>query len=164
MIHYISQHPAIRLVISKHPRAQSKPPSFPLCGPSPVYAPMTPLHCHQRLTQQQPAADTQETSPTSALQRSASQWKTLSQKLHQSELYGEKNDDTSLHLHRGFNMSIHSHLLFWTGGFRCIMLSYSMDSHLSLPTECQSYWSEPAPPPLHLSLAGPAGKTRSDGE
>lgn len=35
-------------------------------------------------------------------------------------------------------------------------------SYLSPPTGCQSYWSESAPPPLHLSQAGSAGKTQSD--
>lgn len=43
-----------------------------------------------------------------------------------------------------------------------VMSGESRYPHLSPPTACQSYWSEPAPPPLHLSLAGPAGRTQSD--
>ncbi len=139
MIHYISQtpcHKAISLVISKHPGSHSSfPLPPPLCEPSPVYAPMTPLHCHQHLTQQQQkqqqAADTQERSLISALQRSASQCHTEkpSQALHRlktlSDLYVWGQSTVYFGIYQVISqrhepLGVHSHLSVLNSGFyRC---------------------------------------------
>lgn len=104
------------------------------------------------------AADTQEQSHTSALQRTASHWQALSQNplakfVHLSAVYYRSG------MSQHEPLSIHSHLSVGVLSVKCLVTAGT--PHLSLPTACQSCWSEPAPPPPRPSRAGPAGRTQS---
>lgn len=102
-----------------------------------------------------------ERSLTSALQRSASQRHSGSTLSKKNSVCLERPQDVLLQLSKDFTSRHLLRLIFVR--VLCVMRLYWRYSHLSLPTGCQSYWSEHAPLPLHLSLAGPAGKKQSDG-